>query len=63
MKECKRHRWRVGAKTGKVRIAEDGKIVTEYTHIWCERCDKTLKAYHDAKCCSPFIVKGKSNGK
>lgn len=46
-KECKRHRWRVGA--GSAKLNNDGKFETEYTNIWCERCNKTLKAYHNSK--------------
>ncbi len=55
-KECKQHRWRCGAKTGRVIITK-GEIIPEYTYIWCERCDKTLKAYHHAKFNSPFLNK------
>ncbi len=47
MKECKRHRWRLGA--GSAYITKEGKLETEYTHVWCEKCDKKLKAYHNSK--------------
>ncbi len=39
--ECKRHKWRVGAGIGEI---INKKIVTTKLNIWCERCDKVIKA-------------------
>lgn len=41
MKECKRHKWRVGSG-----IAElmNKKIITTKLNIWCEKCNKKIKA-------------------
>lgn len=39
--ECKRHRWRVGSGIGGVR---NNKIVTLGLNIWCEKCNKKIKA-------------------
>jgi len=41
--ECKRHRWRVGSNNGTI---IKGKVVKTSLNIWCERCDKKLKAYY-----------------
>ena len=46
MKECKRHKWRVGSGNG---IITKGKIETESLNIWCEKCDKKLIAYYHPK--------------
>lgn len=41
MKECKRHRWRVGSGiAGFIK----GKIIKTKLNIWCENCDKKIKA-------------------
>jgi len=41
MKECKRHKWRIGAG-----IAEfvKGRLKKVGLHIWCEKCNKKIKA-------------------
>lgn len=45
MKECKRHYWRVGSGIGEF----DGKEIVEIgINIWCERCNKKLRAYYNA---------------
>lgn len=40
-KECKKHKWRVGSG-----VAEliDKTIITTCLNIWCENCDKKIKA-------------------
>jgi len=47
MKQCKIHRWRLGA--GIAKFTAEGLSVTEYTVVWCERCDKRIKAYQEPK--------------
>ena len=44
--QCKRHRWRVGASNAAI---VDKKIVKETLNIWCEKCDKKIKAYYNSK--------------
>ena len=44
MKECKRHRWRVGAEIGTI---QKNTIGSEGKYIWCERCNKKIKAYYN----------------
>ena len=39
--ECKRHNWRVGSGIGEL---INKKFVTTKLNIWCERCDKKIKA-------------------
>ena len=39
--ECKRHKWRVGSGIGEL---INKKIVTTKLNIWCEKCDKVIKA-------------------
>jgi len=39
--ECKRHSWRVGSGIGEL---INKKLVTTKLNIWCERCDKKIKA-------------------
>lgn len=39
--ECKRHKWRVGSNNA---ILLDGKIVRDTLNIWCEKCDRKIKA-------------------
>lgn len=46
MKECKRHKWRVGAGIGEL---VKGKLKTVGLHIWCEKCNKKIKARYDGK--------------
>lgn len=41
MKQCKRHKWRVGSKEA-VLIRKN--IIATKLNIWCERCDKVIKA-------------------
>ena len=41
--ECKRHQWRVGSGIGSI---EKGKIKSIGLNIWCQRCNKKLKAYN-----------------
>ncbi len=57
MKECKRHKWRVGSQ-----IAEliNGKLVTTKLNIWCEKCSKVIKANYYSVL---FGVKTKQNQK
>jgi len=38
---CKRHKWRVGAQNAEL---VDGKIKPISLNIWCEKCDKKIKA-------------------
>ncbi len=38
---CKKHKWRVGSKNGEL-IKK--KIVATTLNIWCEKCDKRIKA-------------------
>jgi len=40
-KECKRHKWRIGAGVGEL-IGK--KLITTKLNIWCEKCDKIIKA-------------------
>ncbi len=40
-KECKRHQWRVGSKNAEL---VNGKIRAVSLNIWCEKCDKRIKA-------------------
>lgn len=40
MKECKRHKWRVGSKSAEL-IGKE--IIPIIQNIWCERCDKRIK--------------------
>ncbi len=39
--ECKRHKWRVGSKNGEI---INRKIVAISENIWCEKCNKKIKA-------------------
>ena len=41
MKECKRHKWRVGSKEANL---IGGELIIFQQNIWCERCDKRIKA-------------------
>ena len=41
MEECKRHKWRVGSKNAEL---VGKKIIPLTLNIWCERCDKRIKA-------------------
>ena len=43
-KECKRHKWRVGSSNAKI---VDKKIVKDTLNIWCENCDKKIKAKYE----------------
>ena len=45
MKECKRHRWRVGSSNA---VLKGKKIIKESLNIWCEKCDKRIKAYYNS---------------
>ena len=45
MKECKRHRWRVGSSNA---VLKDKKIIKKSLNIWCEKCDKKIKAYYNS---------------
>ena len=40
MKECKRHKWRIGSG-----IAEliGKRLVTTKLNVWCEKCNKKIK--------------------
>jgi len=40
IKECKRHKWRVGSKNAEL---INGKIIPITLNIWCEKCDKRIK--------------------
>jgi len=53
--ECKRHRWRVGAKTAG--FNSDGKIVVSHLNIWCEKCDKKIKAKYSSSVRLPWSGK------
>lgn len=45
VKECKRHKWRVGAKTDCVVIKHKYlDIVPTKQVIWCENCTRVIKA-------------------
>lgn len=46
MKNCKKHRWRVGAGVGEIRNL---KLVTTSLNIWCEKCGKKIVAYYFPK--------------
>ena len=39
--ECKRHKWRVGSGVAELINKE---IVTTKLNIWCEKCNKKIKA-------------------
>lgn len=41
MKECKRHKWRVGSGIGEL-IGK--RLIKTKLNIWCEKCDKKIKA-------------------
>jgi len=41
MKECKKHKWRVGSKNGEL-IGK--RIIATSLNIWCEDCNKKIKA-------------------
>ena len=41
MKECKRHKWKVGSGIGEL---VKGKIKRIGLNIWCENCNKKIKA-------------------
>jgi len=43
MIECKRHKWRVGSFIGGVK---NKRIVKVGINIWCEKCDRRIKAYY-----------------
>ena len=45
MKECKKHKWRVGSSNA---VLKDKKIIKESLNIWCEKCDKKIKAYYNS---------------
>ena len=45
MKECKRHKWRVGSGIGEF---INKKLVTTKLNIWCERCNKKIKASYSS---------------
>ncbi len=49
-KDCKRHKWRVGSWIGKL-IGK--KIIKIKLNIWCEKCNKVIKA----NCYSDFELK------
>lgn len=43
--QCKRHKWRVGARTDCIIIKHrHNPIIPTKQVIWCERCGKTIKA-------------------
>jgi len=46
IKECK-HRWRIGSWNGNIRKCKNGnmKIIKESLNIWCEKCNKRIKAW------------------
>jgi len=45
MKECKRHRWRVGSSNARLK----GKKIIKYSlNIWCENCNKKVRAYYNS---------------
>ncbi len=41
MKECKRHKWRVGSGVGEF---INKKLITTKLNIWCEKCSRKIKA-------------------
>lgn len=41
-KECKKHKWRVGSKNGEFIL---GNVIPVSINIWCENCNKKIKAY------------------
>lgn len=41
-KECKRHKWRVGAQTNCIIVKKQ--IIPTKRVIWCEKCDKVIRA-------------------
>lgn len=43
MKECKRHKWRVGSSNA---VLKGKKIVKDTLNIWCEKCDKKILAHY-----------------
>lgn len=43
---CKRHKWRVGTGIG---VLVKGKLQSIGSYIWCEKCNKRLKAYYGEK--------------
>ena len=41
---CKKHKWRVGSKNAEL---VNGKLKVVSLNIWCEKCNKKIKAkYH-----------------
>lgn len=48
MKECKRHSWRVGSFIG---YFIGKQIRKKGINIWCENCNKKIKAYYKPKWC------------
>lgn len=44
MKECKRHKWRVGSGIAEFIV---GEIKATGFNIWCEKCDKKIKAKYE----------------
>jgi len=41
--DCKNHKWRAGSGNAEI---VNGKLVTTSLNIWCENCDKKIKAYY-----------------
>ncbi len=61
-KECKKHKWMMGAGMGCM-IVKKKLISPLYRNIWCTKCDKTIKAnlysdYELAKMNNPNNKKG-----
>lgn len=45
MKECKKHKWRVGSSNATLK---GKKIVKDTLNIWCENCDKKILAHYNS---------------
>jgi len=59
-KECKRHKWRVGARVDCIIVKNHNpQIIPTKEVIWCERCGKEIRArLHSDYTLEKIIKKG-----